>query len=159
MPIAYCQLNSMQSRLLFIIMALALGAILPTQAAINARLSKTVGSSIMAAFISFGVGTIALFLYLLITRQISLNGVSFQQSPWWIWIGGLLGTFFVAGIVVLLPRLGVALSFSLVVAGQMAAALIFDHFGLLGVSVKEISTGKIIGALLLIAGVFLIRKF
>jgi transporter family-2 protein len=149
----------MQSRLLFIIMALALGAILPTQAAINARLSKTVGSSIMAAFISFGVGTIALFLYLLITRQISLNGVSFQQSPWWIWIGGLLGTFFVAGIVVLLPRLGVALSFSLVVAGQMAAALIFDHFGLLGVSVKEISTGKIIGALLLIAGVFLIRKF
>lgn len=149
----------MQYRFLFIIMALALGAILPTQAAINARLSKTVGSPIVGAFISFAVGTIALFLYLLSTRQLSLNGASFQQSPWWIWIGGLLGTFFVAGIVILLPRLGVALSFSLVVAGQMTAAIIFDHFGLLGVTVKEISTGKIIGALLLIAGVFLIRKF
>ena len=149
----------MQSRFLFIIMALVLGALLPIQAIINARLSRVVSSSIVTAFISFAVGTIALFFYLLLTRQFHLQAIPFRQSPWWIWIGGLLGTFYVAGIVVLVPRLGVALSFSLVIAGQMMIAMLFDHFGWLGVAVREISFGKIAGAILLIVGVFLIRKF
>jgi bacterial/archaeal transporter family-2 protein len=149
----------MQARYLFILMALGLGAILPIQAAINARLAKVVGGSVPAAFVSFAVGTFALFAYLLLTRQLHLQTSSLQQSPWWIWVGGVLGTFFVAGIVVLLPRLGVALAFSLVIAGQMGAAIIFDHFGLLGIPIREISLGKIVGALLLIAGVVLIRKF
>jgi len=148
----------MQSRLLFIVMALALGAVLPMQAAINARLAKTAGNPVMAAFVSFAVGTIALMLFLIITGQFKLGFIS-AQSPWWIWTGGLLGTFFVAGIVILLPKLGVVLSFSLVLAGQMFAAILFDQFGWLGLAVKEISAGKIIGSVLLIIGVVLIRKY
>jgi transporter family-2 protein len=148
----------MHSRLLFIIMALALGAVLPIQAAINARLAKTAGSPVMSAFISFAVGTIALMLFLIITGQFNFRFIS-AHSPWWIWTGGLLGTFFVAGIVVLLPRLGVVLSFSLVLAGQMFVAIIFDQFGWLGVTVREISPGKIVGSILLIVGVILIRKY
>ncbi len=139
-------------------MALALGAVLPIQAAINARLAKTAGNPVMAAFVSFAVGTIALMLFLIISGQFQFKFVS-TQSPWWIWTGGLLGTFFVAGIVVLLPRLGVVLSFTLVLAGQMFVAILFDQFGWLGVAVKEISAGKIIGAILLVAGVLLIRKY
>ena len=149
----------MQFRFVFIIMALLLGAILPLQATINTRLSKVVGGPVVSAFVSFSVGTIALLLYLLITRQIKLDTVPFRESSWWMWIGGLLGAFFVAGIVVLLPRLGVALSFSLVVAGQMAIAILFDHYGWIGTTIREISLGKIAGAVLLIVGVFLIRKF
>lgn len=148
----------MQSRLLFIIIALALGAVLPMQAAINSRLAKTAGSPIMSAFVSFAVGTIALMLFLVISGQFKFGYVS-SQSPWWIWTGGLLGTFFVAGIVYILPKLGVVLSFSLVLAGQMFVAILFDQFGWLGVAVREISPGKIIGAVLLIIGVVLIRKF
>ena len=149
----------MQSRFVFIIMALLLGAILPLQATINMRLSKLVGGPVVSAFVSFSVGTIGLLLYLVIARQIHLNAIPFRQTSWWMWIGGLLGAFFVAGIVILLPRLGVALSFSLVIAGQMAIAILFDHFGWMGTTIREISLGKIAGALLLIAGVFLIRKF
>ena len=148
----------MQNRLLFMAMALALGAILPMQAAINARLAKTAGNPVMAAFISFAVGTVALMVFLIIARQFEFRFIS-SSSPWWIWTGGLLGIFFVAGIVVLLPRLGVVLSFSLVLAGQMFAAVLFDQFGWLGLAVREISPGKIIGSILLIIGVFLIRKY
>jgi transporter family-2 protein len=150
--------RNMQSRFLFIAMALALGAVLPMQAAINARLAKTTGNPVMAAFISFAVGTIALLIFLVVAGQFKLGFIS-SQPPWWIWTGGLLGTFFVAGIVVLLPRLGVVLSFSLVLAGQMFAAILFDEFGWLGMAVKEISMGKIIGSILLIIGVILIRKY
>ena len=112
----------------------------------------------MSAFISFAIGTLALMIFLIISGQFQFRFIS-SQSPWWIWTGGILGTFFVAGIVVLLPRLGVALSFSLVLAGQMFAAILFDQFGWLGVAVREISAGKIIGSLLLIIGVILIRKY
>jgi transporter family-2 protein len=118
-----------------------------------------VGGPVVSALVSFSVGTIGLLLYLVIARQIDFNAIPFRQTSWWMWIGGLLGAFFVAGIVILLPRLGVALSFSLVIAGQMAIAILFDHFGWMGTTVREISLGKIAGALLLIAGVFLIRKF
>jgi len=139
-------------------MALALGAILPMQAAINARLAKTAGNPVMAAFISFAVGTVALMIFLIIAGQFQFRFLC-SSTRWWIWTGGLLGIFFVAGIVVLLPRLGVVLSFSLVLAGQMFAAILFDQFGWLGVAVREISAGKIIGSILLIVGVFLIRRY
>jgi transporter family-2 protein len=149
----------MQSRLLLVLSALSLGMILPLQAAINSKLSKSIGSPVYAAFVSFAVGTVALFLYLIITRQFNLQALQIRQNPWWVWTGGLLGTFFVAGIVILLPRLGVVLAFSLVIAGQMLASIVFDQFGWLGVAVKEISMGKIAGVILLIVAVFLIRKY
>jgi bacterial/archaeal transporter family-2 protein len=149
----------MQPRFLLVIAALALGAILPLQAAINSRLSKSIGSPVYAAFVSFAVGTIALFLYLMFTKQLNLQALQPKQNPWWIWTGGLLGTFFVAGIVILLPKLGVVLAFSLVIAGQMIASIIFDQFGWLGVAIREISLGKIAGVVLLIAGVVMIRRF
>jgi bacterial/archaeal transporter family-2 protein len=149
----------MQSRLLFIALALVLGAILPIQAAVNSRLAKTMGSSEIAAFISFAVGTVVLFIYLLLSKQLNWQGAPIRQSPWWIWIGGVLGTFFVAGIVIVVPRLGSVLAFTLVLAGQMLLAIIIDQFGWLGMSVREISMGRIAGVILLIAGVIMIRKF
>jgi len=149
----------MQSKILLVVAALILGAILPMQAAINSRLAKSINNPVYAAFISFAVGTVALFIYLVITKQFNLQSLHPKQNPWWIWTGGLLGTFFVAGIVMLLPRLGVALAFSLVIAGQMIASLLFDQYGWLGVAIREISLGKIAGVILLIAGVVMIRKF
>ena len=149
----------MQARILLVVAALSLGAILPLQAAINSRLSRAIGSPVYAAFVSFAVGTIALFLYLIATKQFNVQALQPRQNPWWAWTGGLLGTFFVAGIVILLPKLGVVLAFSLVIAGQMIASMLFDQFGWLGVAVREISLGKIAGVVLLIAGVVMIRRF
>ena len=138
-------------------MAFALGIILPLQAAINARLARGAGNPVVSAFVSFAVGTLALLTYLLLTRQFSFRFVS-NELPWWSWTGGLLGCFFVAGILVLLPRLGVALSFALVIAGQMFAAILFDQFGWMGLAVRPVNTAKIIGTMLIIAGVILIRR-
>ena len=60
---------------------------------------------------------------------------------------------------VLIPRLGVAMTFALVTAGQMIFTLVIDHYGLLGVPVREISLMRIGGIVLITAGVVLIRKF
>ena len=74
-------------------------------------------------------------------------------------IGGFLGAFFVTAAVMLVPRLGVAMTFSLIIAGQMIVTLIIDHFGLLGVPMKEVSLARIFGIALIAGGVVLIRKF
>lgn len=132
---------------------------MPTQAAINNKLSLTVDSSILAAFVSFVVGTIGLFIYIVATGIPLGNLADAKNAPPIAWFGGLLGAFFVAATVALVPRLGVALMFSLVIAGQMVVTLVIDHFGILDVPVKQISLMRVVGVTLITVGVILIRKF
>ncbi len=143
----------------FIFLAIIAGMMMPTQAAINNKLAVNVNSPILAAFISFIVGTIGLFIYILATGIPLGNMISAKNAPAIAWTGGILGAIFVASTVILVPRLGVALTFSLIIAGQMLVTLVIDHFGFLGVPVKEISVIRVLGATLITIGVVLIRKF
>ncbi len=147
------------NRLIFIIAAFFAGALLPIQAALNSRMGKAVNNPIAAAFISFAVGTVALFVYIILSRQSFSLIVAQKQAPWFAWLGGLLGTFYVAASIMILPRLGVALTFSVVILGQLLISLLMDHFGLFGVEIKTINFYRILGILFLITGVILIRKF
>lgn len=149
----------MSNAYFYLLLALIAGTMMPTQAAINNKLAAAVDSPILAAFVSFFVGTIGLLIYLLISGVPISNLASAKNAPAIAWIGGLLGAFFVTSTVVLVPRLGVAMTFSLIIAGQMIVTLIIDHFGLLGVPVKEINFERVAGVLLITAGVVLIRKF
>lgn len=143
----------------FVILAILAGMMMPTQAAINNKLALTVNSPILAAFVSFLVGTIGLFIYIVATGIPLGNLADAKNAPPIAWIGGLLGAFFVAATVALVPRLGVALMFSLVIAGQMVVTLVIDHFGVLDVPVKQISLMRVVGVTLITVGVILIRKF
>jgi transporter family-2 protein len=145
---------------LYMLLALVAGAMMPTQAATNNKMAVFLNDSpILAAFISFFVGTVALFVYA-VASGASLGSLALAKNATPIaWIGGLLGAFFVTATVTLVPRLGVAMTFSLIIAGQMIVTLVIDHFGLLGVPMKEISLARIGGILLITAGVVLIRKF
>ena len=144
---------------LYMLIALLAGAMMPTQAATNHKMALVVANPIVSAFISFVVGTLALFVYLLMSG-VSLGSLaSAKEAPAIAWIGGLLGAFFVTAAVTLVPKLGVAMTFSLIIAGQMIVTLIIDHFGLLGVEVKEVSIARIVGIVLIAAGVVLIRRF
>lgn len=132
---------------------------MPTQAVINSKLAASVDSPVLAAFISFAVGTLALFVYILLTG-VPLNNLALaRNAPLIAWIGGFLGAFFVAVMATIVPRIGVALSFSLAIAGQMFITLLIDHFGWLGVPEKPINLTRVLGAALITIGVVLIRKF
>ena len=149
----------MSNTYLYLLIALLAGAMIPTQAAVNNRLAIVLDSPILSALFSFVVGTLALFLYVLISGESISRLASLTSAPPIALIGGLLGAFFVTATVVLIPKLGVAMTFSLVIAGQMLVTLIIDHYGLLGVPVREISVARIGGILLVILGVILIRKY
>jgi transporter family-2 protein len=151
--------NTMSNIYFYMLLALAAGAMMPTQAATNNKMAGVVDNPILAAFISFFIGTVALFVYVLLSGAPLGNLSSVKDAPAIAWIGGFLGAFFVTAAVMLVPRLGVAMTFSLIIAGQMIVTLIIDHFGLLGVPVKEVSLARIAGIALIAGGVVLIRKF
>ncbi len=140
-----------------ILLVLFGGAMIAVQAPTNAMLAKAGGSPVLAALISFGVGTVAL----LATWLASGNrpGTSaFASLPWYAWVGGLYGAFFVAIAAYAAPRIGLASLITIGVAGQIAAALWLDHIGALGLPREPINLGRVIGALLVVAGVVMVRR-
>jgi len=146
-------------RVVIFLVTLFVGALLPVQAVLNTKLGKQTGGPLVSSLLSFLVGLIGLFiLNLLINRTVLFNIRPLSVSPWYVWVGGLLGAIFVSGIIWVNQQQGVALTFALVVTGQIFISLVIDHFGLLGSVVHPINVQKIVGALLIIAGLFLIKK-
>jgi transporter family-2 protein len=143
---------------LWIIIAFVSGAFLPIQAGINTRLGKAIESPVYASMISFLVGTIALVIYILFTQQhIALSGI--KTVPAYAWIGGALGAFYVTSIILAFPRIGPALTFGLVVLGQMVIAVLLDHFNILVAHQHSVNIWRILGVILIVSGVIIIRKY
>jgi transporter family-2 protein len=140
--------------------ALTMGLFMAVQPALNLELRRFVGSPAQAAMVSTTVSTTSLaFFVFVIQRKPWPSLHAAVSTPWWIWIGGLLGAAYVAISVVLISRLGAAFAFSLVVLGQMVTALILDRFGWFGVPIHDLTPGRLIGVALVISGVVLIRVF
>lgn len=137
--------------------AFGAGALLSVQAAVNARLGKEMGNPAIATLVSFVVGMAGIVLYLLLTRSALPPLSQMSRAPIWAWVGGLLGAIYVGVTIVLTPRIGVAAMSGLAVAGQMTMSLILDQFGLFGLAKHPISTGRVFGAVLLIAGAAMIK--
>ena len=136
------------------LVAVLIGAVLPLQGLINARLGTHIGGPIAAAFVSFLVGTAMLGAYLLATRTpLALQGS--LKLPAWVWAGGVFGALYVACFTVLVPRIGAAGMICLAVLGQVTASLLLDQFGILQAP-KTVDAVRIAGALLVLAGVVLV---
>ena len=116
----------------YYLFAVAAGAMLPIQFGINAQLARYVDSPLRATLISFAVGTVVLLAAMLVFARNWPAGDAIAAGPWWIWLGGFLGAFYVLGSVVTAPKLGAAALFAFILAGQAIASLAVDHFGWVG---------------------------
>lgn len=134
------------------------GAFLAVQAPINAQLARGLGLPVAAAAFSFLSGAVVLGLVtVLMTRG---QGISLDwkaPAPWLFVAGGVLGGAYVTIATILIPRIGAAALMAFLVAGQLLAGMLLDRIGFLGMAVREISLGRLAGAMLLMAGALMIR--
>ncbi len=139
-------------KLLLPLLAVLSGAAMALQGQINGGLGKKVGV-LEASFISFGVGTLALFFIVVFFGSGDILAV--LTVPKWQLIGGLLGAFFVVMSVFIVPKIGVATTFMAVIAGQIILGAIIDHFGLFGGQRIPLDPKKIIAIGLLFISLFM----
>jgi transporter family-2 protein len=139
------------------VLAVTAGISLVVQQALNANLRAALNSAAWSGFASYFIGVLCMAMLALAMQDPIPSAAVAARIPWFAWSGGLFGAVFVGLAIFLVPQLGAAAFFALLIAGQMLGSIAFDHFGLLGVPVHPISAVRVIGAALLVGGVVLIR--
>jgi bacterial/archaeal transporter family-2 protein len=143
---------------LLYLLGLGVGIGLVVQVGMNSTLRSILGNPILAALISFAVGSVALAGLFALMRTPLPERAQLAAVPAWAWLGGILGAFYVAASVIVGPRLGAATLLALVVLGQLGTSLIVDHFGWLGFPQHPLTLMRLSGAALLFSGVLLITR-
>lgn len=144
--------------MLWIVLGVFAGLVLPIQTVINTRLRQSTGTPTSSSLISFSVGTLCLTLVAVISTggHLSLAGTGGQ--PWWIFTGGLFGVVALTGNILLFPRLGAVQTVVLPIAGQVLMGLVVDHFGLFQSLQSLLTVWRALGALIVLIGVVLVVR-
>lgn len=140
------------------LLALGAGISVATQQVLNGNLRTALSSPAWAGLVSYGVGLLTMIAAVIVLGERIPSFKTMAGVPWYAWSGGMFGGAFILLAILLLPSLGAATLFALVIAGQVLAAVTLDHFGAFGLTPHPIGVARLAGAALLIAGVVLIRE-
>jgi bacterial/archaeal transporter family-2 protein len=151
---------SANMRFLSIFVMLLAGFCLSIQGPVNARLRLALESPVFAATISFLCGSLVL---LCIMATGALGGIGtgvrgFQSAPLWAYLGGILGIGFVLGSIIAVPNVGVVVTVSAAILGQMLGSFLVDTFGWFGVNKIPFDPLRLLGSALLVTGVLLVQR-
>lgn len=144
--------------IIYMVLAGAAGTAIALQASANGSFRRNLDDPWWAAFFSIcGTFTTAIILMVLFRPSAPPSMDLIRSTPWWNWIGGPLGATIVLAGAALTPRLGSAAFIASVVGGQLLCSLVLDHFGLMDLTIKEITWGRLVGAIMVVGGVFCIK--
>lgn len=133
------------------------GFLFGTQPSVNGHLSRQLGHPLQASIVSFASGTLILIVLAVVMGVFPPRlQTPVTELPWWCWGGGAIGVLLVTASLIFVPRIGSLPWHATIVTGQLVAAMVLDHFALLGNPHEPMSRTRWIGAGLLIAGVALI---
>lgn len=143
--------------LIAVLIGLAAGSLLGAQPSINGQLARNLEHPLQASLISFASGTAILLVILVLMGSVRpVFTTPPRELPWWCWFGGAIGVVMVTTSLILVPRVGSLSWFAAVMTGQTVAALVLDHFGLLGNPRTPTSPLRWLGVGFLVAGVIVI---
>ncbi|MDF1554251.1 MAG: DMT family transporter [Deferrisomatales bacterium] len=141
---------------LFLLM-LCVGAVAALQPLVNARLAQRVGGFLPSALVSFSVGALVLATLVLGSgRSPGLRGLA--GASWWELTGGLMGALYVSSTIIVYPRIGAAAALAAVIAAQLTAGLLLDHFGAFGFRQIALDWQRVLGVVLLFVGAVLVFR-
>lgn len=137
--------------------ALLSGAMIPFQAGTNAMMGRGLGHPLWATVVSLVVSLVVIVPLLWGMRAPMPNLGAALQGPWWQWIGGVFGVIYITAALILAPRVGAANFIVGVVAGQMLASLLIDHFGLVGLPARPATLVRAVGLGLILLGIVVMQ--
>ena len=139
-------------------LALVSGALLAVQVGLNNGLRERMSHPLQAALLSFGSGTLALMVVVLALRPPLPRAETVATTPWWAWLGGVVGACYITTTISFSGKLGAAGWLGVVVTGQILTSVLIDHHGLLGFAEHPVSPWRVVGVILLLSGAVLVLK-
>jgi transporter family-2 protein len=137
------------------------GAAAALQPGVNIRFGEIAGHRLYGAVLNFGVGLLAMIVARRVWSRFERVGApdvaAIRRGPWWMWIGGACGAYFVVMAVLMGERFGNTNFFAAMVGGQLITSLFIDHFGGMGLAKVRINPARVFGALLIGAGMVAIK--
>ncbi len=149
----------MNAQLVFVLLALLAGAMIPFQSAMNTQLGKALQSPYYSALSVFLVASCGLLLFILVSGFGMPAVTQFAAAPKWSYLGGVLGGTYILLIVICAPKLGIGNVTVMVLLGQILAATLIDQFGWLNATIHPVTWQRALGLLLMLAGVYLVKKY
>jgi transporter family-2 protein len=137
--------------------AVAVGAAVPLQSAVNAQMGRHLGHPLYGALTNTAVASLILVALVLAFRVPLPRLGSAAGGPWWLWTGGAVGAAFVFGALFVAPKIGAASFAAATIFGTLAASLLIDHFGLLGFPLQPVSPQRLAGVGCVLAGLWLLN--
>ena len=107
-------------------------------------------------FITYASGGLMITLLMLATGGGNLK--NWQGVPWYAFGAGILGLIIVGSIGYVIPRLGVAKGFTLIVASQFVIAALIDHYGFFSATVPPMDMTRLLGLGLMMVGVWMVVR-
>jgi bacterial/archaeal transporter family-2 protein len=141
------------------VFAFLAGAFISIQAGSNTQLKKVFGDSMPAVVVNYLLGVTSVLVYSLATKVSIPTLEQASHAPWWSWLGGLFGVLYGLAAVMLGSRMGAATLMALVVTGQLVCSVVLDHFGWIGFDLHPAGVWRIVGCILMVAGLALIARF
>jgi bacterial/archaeal transporter family-2 protein len=141
---------------LAVLLTAVAGGLIALQAPINAGLGKATGS-LPAAFVSFGVGTIALAAIVVLSGKASGLGSTFDVS-WYYLLGGLLGAIYVTNALIAVSSIGAGGVAAATITAQLAASVAVDRLGAFGLDEIPLTPERVLGVVLLLVGTLLVVR-
>lgn len=146
---------------IFALLAAGAGCCIALQASANGKFRQNLGEhphfALWAAFFSICGTILTALLVMLLIRPTPPSGAALRETQWWNWVGGPLGALIVLAGAALTRQLGAAAFIALVVGGQLLCSLLLDHYALMGLREQPITWGRVLGAVLVVAGVGCIK--
>jgi transporter family-2 protein len=142
-----------------ILFALFAGAANPFQSGANAELKRQLAQPIWAAAWVYASGLLGVLLMQAFARQPLPTNTQIGTTHWWAWTGGLVSIVATVAGLMLAQKLGSAVFTGLSITASIVVSILLDQFGLLGLKQHTASPMRVVGGVLMIAGVWCVCRF
>lgn len=138
-----------------VFIAILAGAAITLQGQFMGLMDKTIGTR-ESVFITYASGGLLASFIILLAKGGKLG--IWKTVPWYAFTAGFLGLIIVGSIGYVVPRMGVAAAFTLILASQFGLAVLIDHYGLFGAEFRAFDITRAVGLVVLFIGVWLIIR-